>query len=51
MSISEKEDIDVFYVNLNETIGMYTSYYTLLIGDFNVKLGRRQNKSETLLGK
>lgn len=48
---SREEEIDVFYDNLNEAIGMLPAYYALLICDFNGKIGRRQDKSETLLAK
>lgn len=49
-STSEEEEIEVFYDNLNEAFRVCPAHYTLLIGDFNAKLGRRQDESENPLG-
>lgn len=49
-STSEEEEIDTFYDNLNEALKECPAHYTLLIGDFNAKLGRRQDESENPLG-
>lgn len=49
-SASEEDELEVFYDNLNEALDRCPTYYTLLIGDFNAKLGRRQDESENPIG-
>lgn len=49
-SASEADELEVFYDNLSEALDRCPTYYTLLIGDFNAKLGRRQDESENPIG-
>ena len=44
------EDIKKFYDNISTALQQTPSHYTLIIGDFNAKLGHKQDESETSMG-
>lgn len=44
------EDIENFYDDINTALRQKPSHYTLVIGDFNAKLGHKQDDSETPMG-
>lgn len=50
-SASEEDEIETFYDELGEALRTRPAHYTLLTGDFNAKLGRKQEESENPLGK
>lgn len=44
------EDIESFYDDVNQAMSTFPAYFTVLVGDFNAKLGKKQNDEETSLG-
>lgn len=44
------EEIDEFYEKIIETNTCYHSTYTLIIGDFNAKIGQRLEETESYIG-
>lgn len=49
-SDSDEEDIEVFYEDLNTALHDSPTHYTIMMGDFNAKLGRKQDEAESSLG-
>lgn len=44
------EEVETFYEDLYSAIGQSPTKYNVIIGDFNAKLGRKANETETALG-
>lgn len=46
----QSKDIESFYDDVAQAMSTYPADFTLLAGDFNAKLGKKQNERETSLG-
>ncbi|XP_072378028.1 uncharacterized protein [Diabrotica undecimpunctata] len=44
------EEVEIFYESLTQTVNKYKSTYTIIICDFNDKLGRKLEESENKIG-
>jgi len=42
--------IESFYDDVAQAISSFPAYFTVLVRDFNAKLGKKQNEEETPLG-
>lgn len=49
-SDSDEEDVEVFYEDLNTALHDSPTHFTIMMGDFNAKLGRKQDEAESSLG-
>lgn len=45
------EEVEKFYEEVTEALQRTRTHYTILMGDFNAKLGFKQDQAETALGK
>lgn len=48
---ADKNETDLFYNNLQETLIKYDKHYVVIIGDFNAQVGTKQSESEFVIGK
>jgi len=46
----DDEEIEVFYEDVSKAMDENRAHYQLLVGDFNAKLGKRSDDSETSIG-
>lgn len=44
------EDVENFYDEVTQAMSTFPTYFTVLAGDFNAKLGKKQTEEETSLG-
>lgn len=50
ISMSAEEELEDFYEDIVTVTEYSTAYFTLLIGDFNSKLGHKKSEEETAVG-
>ena len=46
-----EDEINIFYNDIDNILIIYPSHYTIVMGDFNAKVGVRTNPSETATGR
>ncbi|XP_072021774.1 craniofacial development protein 2-like [Amphiura filiformis] len=50
-TIYPDEDVDAVYEEINELLNQDKANHTIIMGDFNTKVGKKTNSNETMLGK
>ena len=49
-STHDDEEVEAFYEDVRKAIGENRSHYQYVVGDFNAKLGKREEESEVSIG-
>ena len=50
-STHDDEEVETFYEDIEKALDENRSYFQYIVGDFNAKIGKREEESETSIGK